>query len=108
MTVATPRRRANGDEHRIGAADRLVDRSCECQSLFADIRAHKTLQTGFVNWNFAALKRSNLGGVFVDTHHVVAEIGKTRPGNEPHVTSTNHHNAHDIPSITGQFATRLP
>jgi hypothetical protein len=44
----------------------------------------------------SGLKRRDPTGVLVDADHVVAEIGKAGPGNEPDIAGTDHCNAHEL------------
>ena len=105
IPIAAPRRRADGDEHRIGRTDGLLKRGGKRQPCFFDIGVHEIVQARLKNRNFATLERRDLRRILVDTNHVMAEIGQTGSGDETHITRADHCNAHESPSLTQQTST---
>ena len=79
VTVAAPRRRAHGDEHRIRRADRLGGVEGERQPPAADIGRHQIVQAGFEDRDLAPLEALDLGRVLVDADHIMTEVGETGP-----------------------------
>jgi hypothetical protein len=68
--------RADGDEDRVGAVDRLGELGGEAQPAAFDVARHELVEPRLVDWHHALLERVDLGGVLVDADDVMAEIGK--------------------------------
>ena len=96
MAVAAPRRRADGNEHRIGGFHRGSDLLGEFQASGFRVGGNQIVEAGLVDQHLAAAERGDFGRVLVDAGHLVAEIGETGPGNEPDITGADHGNAHSI------------
>ncbi len=60
----------------------------------AHVAGDQIVQPRLVDRQFAAPQHGDLVGVLVDAGHVVAEIGKAGPGNEPDIAGTDHRDAH--------------
>jgi hypothetical protein len=94
MAVAAPGRRAHGDEDRIrpvdGAARSVVKRSRPA----ATLRAMTSIEAGLVDRHLAALEPGDLLGRLVDADHVMAEIRKAHPGDEPDIARADHRDLH--------------
>ena len=94
MAVAAPRRRADGDEHGVGLADRRSDVGDEVEPTGCDIGGNQSVEARFKNRHFATLQSGDLAGIGIDAGHAVAEIGKTGPGDEPDIAGADHGDAH--------------
>ena len=75
ITVAATDRRADGEEHDVGALHALAQRTQEMHTAGCDIARHQLV---------AAIL------VLVDADDVPAKIGKTGGGNQADITRTNH------------------
>ena len=93
VAVAAPRRRADGDHHRVG----LGDAAClggEMQPALAHVGFDQLGQAGLEDRNLAAVKRRDLGRILVDAGHVMAEIGKASAGHEADIAGADHGHTH--------------
>ena len=95
MAVAAPRRRADGDEHRLRLGHRPGEVGCEVEPLLAHIGGHEAVEIGLEDRNLAVAQAGDLGGVLVDASDVVPEIGKAGPGHKPDISGADHGDAHD-------------
>ena len=91
MAVAAPRRRADGDEHRVGLAHRVA-----ASSVVKDSRPARTFlatssgKPRLEDRHLALPKRRDLVGVLVDAGHDVAEIGEAGARDEPDIAGADH------------------
>jgi hypothetical protein len=84
MAVAAPRRRADRDEHRIGARDAAAPRSVVKESRPAlTLEATSASSPGSKIGISPRSQRLDLRGVLVDAHDFVAEIRKAGPETSP-------------------------
>ena len=93
VAVAAPRRRADRDEHRLRFAD-AGGVNTEFEPALPHIGFDQIGEARFEDRNLAAIKRGDFIGVLVDAGHLVAEIGKAGPGNEPDISGADHGHAH--------------
>jgi hypothetical protein len=82
MAVAAPRRRADRDEHRVGALTPSARSVVNCKRPAATLLATRSIEARLVNRHFAAQQRVDLGLVLVDADDVVAEIGEAGARNQ--------------------------
>src|ERR1700679_467132 len=110
MTIAPPGRRADGDEHRIGLADRLGAFRGEAKPRLADIALHKLLKARLIERHLAALELGDLGLVLVDAGDRMAEVGETGPRDQPDIAGPHHRHAHAVSPLEprGAKARRQP
>src|SRR6056297_451326 len=94
MPVAAPRRRAHGDEHRLGPIDGRLQIRGEPQPPGLDILDHERIEPRLENRHFAALQNGDLVGVLVETDHVMPEIRKTHPRDKPDIPCPDHRDLH--------------
>jgi hypothetical protein len=94
MPVAAARGRADGDEHRVGLADRLRRIGGEEQPALLDVILHQLIETRFEDRNLALLQARNFARVLIDARHRVAEIGEARAGDKAHIAGADHGDAH--------------
>jgi hypothetical protein len=94
MTVAAPRRRPHRDEHRIRVGHSTRQLGGERQAPRADIAQHQILQARLEDRHHPRLQRRDLARVLVDAHHIMPEIRKTGPGNEPDIARSDHRDTH--------------
>ena len=95
MPVAAPRRRADGDEDRIGAGDRRGEVGGEIEPPGLDVGRHQIIEAGLEDRDFAAAQRRDLVGVLVDARDLVTEIGEAGAGDQPYIARANHGNPHE-------------
>src|SRR5205807_1933928 len=100
-TVATPRWRADGDEHRVGGMNRGTGIGRERKAAGLRVAGNKGIEEGLENRALALRELIDLGGVLVDTDDLVAEICKAGAGHEPDISGADHGNAHVGASSTG-------
>jgi hypothetical protein len=60
-----------------------------------DIAVDDFFETGLVNWHATRLKGFDLCFIVVDADDVVADVGKTGPGDKTNVARTDDRNIHD-------------
>jgi hypothetical protein len=94
MPVAAPRRRADRDEHRLGACDGRGKIGGEGQTPAARVALDQPVEPGLEDRHLAALQRLDLAGVLVDAGHVVAEVGEAGAGDQAHIARADHRYAH--------------
>ena len=98
--AAAARRRADGDEHRIGGADRLGPVQGERQPAALHIGRHQIVQTRLEDRDLAALQPLDLGRILVDAGHLMAEVGETGPRDQAHIAGSDHRYAHGRSSFS--------
>ena len=96
MAIAAPRGRADRDEHRFGAFDRLDHIGREGQPAVLDIDLDKASRPGSQIGILPALSAVDLGPVLVDAADAVAKVGEARAGNEADIAGADHRDAHSI------------
>jgi hypothetical protein len=94
MAIAAPRRRADGDEHRIGLAHRAAEIGGESEAPGSDIVDHHAIEAGFVDRHLALAQAGDLGGFLVDADDVMAELGEAGAGHQPDIARPDHGDAH--------------
>ena len=88
--VAAPRRRADGDEHRVGFAHRVPEVAREGETAGANVLGDEIRKPRLEDRHLALPKRRDLARVLVDAGHDVAEIGKARARHEAHIAGPNY------------------
>jgi hypothetical protein len=58
------------------------------------ILGDQRLQPRLEDRHLAALQPLDLGGILVDADHIMPEIGKARPRDQPDISRSDHRNAH--------------
>ena len=96
MAVAAARRRADGDEHGVGAVHRGGEIGGEGQAALLDVVGDQLVEARLVDRDLAALQALDLAGVLVDADHVVAEIGKAGAGDQADIARADHRNLHFV------------
>src|ERR1700730_10194130 len=94
MPVAAPRRRADGDEHRLGAGHRRRQIGSEKEPPRRHIGRHQRPQPGLENRHLAALQPGNLRRVLVDAGDRRPKLRKTRPRDQTHIPGPDHRYPH--------------
>src|SRR5258708_5020595 len=94
MAVAAARRRADGDEDRVGPRHGGGEIGGEGEASGARIALDDLIETGLVDRHFALLQARDLLRVLVDASDGDAELGKARAGDESDITGADHCNAH--------------
>lgn len=95
MAVAAPRRGADRDEHRIGLRDWRLEVGRKIQPFRLHIGGNQNIEAGLEYRNVAAPKAGDLVVVLVNASHLMAEVGKTGAGHQPHVARANHGDPHE-------------
>jgi hypothetical protein len=88
------RGRADGDEHHIGALDRLRQAGGEGQPLLGAVAAHELLEPGLINRDAAAVQGADLGGILVHANDGVARFREAGSNDEPDVSSSDDGDLH--------------
>jgi TPP-dependent pyruvate/acetoin dehydrogenase alpha subunit len=99
MAIATPRRRADRDEYRVGAPHRVLEIETEIEPSRGGVARDKLVETRFVDRDFAASQRRDLVCILVDASDEMAEIGKACTGHQPDISCPNHRDAHAVVPI---------
>ena len=94
MAVAAPRRRADRDEHGVGASDRGFEIGREAQPPGRRIAGDQVFETGLVDRNLPARQPLDLAGLLVDAGHTDAEFRETRARDQTDITCPDHRDAH--------------
>ena len=95
MTVAAPRRRADGDEDGIRGAHRRRRIGLEKQPRLLRILRNEIVEARLENGDRAGSQRLDLGLILVDAGDHMAEIGEACPGHQSDIPRPDHRNAHD-------------
>src|SRR6185437_1595233 len=108
VAVAAPRRRADGDEHRVGLRHRRLELGGELQPARADVAGDERIEPRLEDRHHAALERVDLGRVLVDAGHFVAEVRETSSRYKPDIAGADHGNAHYLLRSTSYLHFRPP
>ena len=92
MAIAPAAGRADRDEDRFCALDRLGKIGRKGQPAGFDIRAYQFRQARLVNRHHPIMKLVDLRLILVDANHIMAKIGKTCPGHQANIARSNHCN----------------
>jgi hypothetical protein len=106
MPVAAARRGADGDEHRVGAGQRLGKVEGELEPACGDVLGDELVETRLEDRDAPFTQRRDFACVLVDAAHLMAEIGKARAGYQADVARADHHDSHGSPLLPA--AGRLP
>ena len=96
MAIAAPRGRADGDEHGLGPGDGGPQIGGEGEPPGLHILGHQRFKPRLVDRHLASLQPRDLGRVFVDADHVMAEIGKTDAGDQADIARSDHCDTHRV------------
>ena len=77
MAIAAARRRAHGDEDRVGILHGFGGIGGEEEALFTDVLGDERVEARLINRHDTGVQLVDLGLVLVDAGHDVAEIRKT-------------------------------
>jgi hypothetical protein len=94
VTIATPHRRADCQQHHIGACNRFRQLADEPQAPRPNMAPGQILQSGLVDRYLAAAERIEPAQVLVDAGNGPAEFGEAGGRDEADVTSTDHADVH--------------
>jgi hypothetical protein len=94
MTITASRRRADGDEHRLGATDGGGQIRRKGEPSGGDIFLHQLVETRLVDRHTALMQGSQLGAINLYHRDVGAELGEAGPRNQADIASANHRNTH--------------
>ncbi len=94
MAVAAPRRRADGDEHRVRALDRLGEIGGEAEAPGGRVAGDDLVEARLVDRDLASLQARDLAVVLVDAGDFDAEFGKARARNQADIAGADDRNAH--------------
>ena len=90
MAVATPRRRADGDEDRICRGDGVGNVHGEAEALLLYVRGYDAFETGLIDRNVPGFERPDACLILVDARHDVAEIRKAGARHETDIAGADH------------------
>ncbi len=90
------RRRPDGDEHDLGAADRLGDVGGEREPLLLLVPLDEILEPRLVDRQDVLLQLVDLAGVDIGADDVVARLGEAGADDEPDVTRSHDSDSHAI------------
>jgi hypothetical protein len=94
MAIAAPRRRSDRDEDGVSFRHRRLQVGRKAQAPRLHIGRHQRIEPGLKNRNLAAQQGRDLVAVLVHAGDLMAEIGKTGAGHQPHIARANHGNPH--------------
>jgi hypothetical protein len=94
VAVAAPRRRADGDEHRLGAVERRLEVGGEGEPAGRLVDRDELVEARLVDRHLAALQPRDLVGVLVDAGDRHAEFGEAGPRDEPDIARADHRYTH--------------
>src|SRR5881227_3682311 len=95
MAVTAPRRRAHGDEHRVGSGHRRLEIAREAQPSGCHVAGNEMVEPGLVDRHLAARQALDLRGILIDAGDLDAELREARPGNQPDIPRPDHRYAHE-------------
>ncbi len=104
MAIAAPRRRADGEEDRIGPLHRGAEVGGEGQPAVAHILGDQLVEPRLVDRHPPGMQAGDLVRVDIHHCHVNAEFGEARAGDKADITCADHGDAHLDPSLLGQSA----
>ncbi len=101
-------RRADRDELEQPVRHAFCDVGRELQPARSAPATHDCLEPGLVDRQLAPLQPLDLGGVDVDTNHVIAGLGEASPRHQPDVAGAENRYPHALRSIAprGEKSTR--
>ena len=94
MAVAAPRRRADGDEDRLGALHAFGQIGGEGEPAGRDVARDELVEARLEDRHDAPLQRVDLGLILVDADDVMAEVRKAGSGNQADIAGSDHRDAH--------------
>src|SRR5437660_5649433 len=103
MTIAAPRRRAHGNEHRVGSGHRRLEIAREAQPSGCHVAGNEMVEPGLVDRHLAARQALDLRGILIDAGDLDAKLGKARPGNQPDIPGPDHRYAHDVDILSSSI-----
>src|SRR5262249_41514185 len=89
-------RRAHRDEDHVGVTDTHGQVAGEAEAAIPGVTENHLLEPGLVDGHAPRLEGGDLVLVLVHADDVVAEIGKHRPRDEPHISGADDANVHEI------------
>src|SRR5436190_3564650 len=95
MPVTAPRRRAHGNEHRVGSGHRRLEIAREAQPSGCHVAGNEMVEPGLVDRHLAARQALDLRGILIDAGDLDAELREARPGNQPDIPGPDHRYAHE-------------
>ena len=99
MAVAAPGRRADRDEHRLGAVHRVGQVVGEREPAGGDVLCHQLVQARLVDRHAALMQRGELLGVGLHNGDVDAELGEAGAGDQADIAAADHRNTHVCRSL---------
>lgn len=89
MPVAAPRRRAHGDEDRIGPLDGDRGIKGEGEPSGFHILGYERIKAGLIDWHLATFQHLDLFRILVGADHIMAEIRKTNAREQAHIACSD-------------------
>ena len=87
-------RRPDGDEHHLGALDRVSHVGRECQPALALVAHHDRLETRLVDRELVGLEVTDLAGIDVGANDVVPRLGETGPYDQTDIAGADDGDLH--------------
>src|SRR5437763_13377507 len=94
MPVTAPRRRAHGNEHRVGSGHRRLEIAREAQPSGCHVAGNEMVEPGLVDRHLAARQALDLRGILIDAGDLDAELREACPGDQPDIPGPDHRYAH--------------
>ena len=95
VTVAAPHRRADGEEHEVGFADRRGKLGREADPPHAQIALEQLFEPRLVDRHAALAELLDPAGILVDASDLPAEFREAGGGDEADIARPNHANVHE-------------
>src|SRR5690606_7399625 len=99
MAVAAPRRRAHGNEHRVGIGQRAGEVERELEPPCGNVALDQFVEARFEDRDAAFAQRLDLARVLVDAAHVMPKVGKARTRYQADVARADHDDTHADPLL---------
>ncbi len=96
MAVAAPRRGADRDEHGFRILDPARQVGGKGQPAALRIGLDQSLEPRLPDRHQPRVEAVDLARILVDAADLVAEIGKARARDEPHIAGADHRDAHAV------------
>ena len=94
MAIAAARRRADGNEHRLGAVHRGGEIAGERQPAGGDVVRDQLVQARLVDRHAPVAQGGELPGIGFHHRDVGAEFGEAGAGDQADIAAADHRNTH--------------
>ncbi len=96
MAIAAAHRRAHGQEHEVGLADRRIEFGREADPPHAQVPLEELLEARFVDRHAAMAELVDPPRILIDAGDIPAELGEASGGDEADIARPNHANVHEM------------